>query len=180
MNAVQPLVIIRPVQAEDADELFPLVFGSQVTDTLIWDGPSSFEEYHQGVAERAERVRRGESHLFTIVEAMTGAPVGSIDIRPGSQEGRADIGLWIGAEFHGKGYGTEAVRQIVAYGFEVLGMEKIEACAFVGNHASRRIFEKNGFSLEGTVRKAILKRGLWYDEWLVGITREEYLDRVSE
>jgi RimJ/RimL family protein N-acetyltransferase len=50
-------------------------------------------------------------------------------------------------------------------------LQKIEATVFAGNMASRRIFEKNGFSLEGTIRKAALKRGQLIDEWLLGIVR---------
>jgi uncharacterized protein (DUF952 family) len=53
-------------------------------------------------------------------------------------------------------------------------MEKIEASIYTGNWASRRIFEKNGFLLEGTVRKATLKRGEWQDDWRLGITRQDY------
>ena len=57
-------------------------------------------------------------------------------------------------------------------------MQKIEAFVFAGNQASRQIFEKNGFSLEGTLRKAQLKRGKLLDEWIFGITREEWLDKL--
>jgi hypothetical protein len=56
-----------------------------------------------------------------------------------------------------------------------LTLEKIEATVFVGHWASRRIFEKNHFILEGTIRKAVQKRGEARDEWLFGITREDYL-----
>ena len=109
-------------------------------------------------------------------------PIGSADHPPGAdQELRADVGLWIGLPYHGKGYGTLAVRWLVDYGFTRLGLEKIEASIYTGNWASRRIFEKNGFILEGTIRKATLKRGQWQDDWRVGITREDYQqDRLQD
>ena len=53
-------------------------------------------------------------------------------------------------------------------------MEKVEACAFLGNLGSRRVLEKCGFAQEGLTRKAVLKRGRWLDEWVFGITREEW------
>jgi RimJ/RimL family protein N-acetyltransferase len=46
---------------------------------------------------------------------------------------------------------------------------------FTNNPASRRIFEKNGFQVEGTIRLAINKRGQLLDEWLLGITKEEFM-----
>jgi uncharacterized protein (DUF952 family)/RimJ/RimL family protein N-acetyltransferase len=175
------MLILRPVQAEDADHLFPMIYNSPVTDTLIWNGPESLDEYRQGLAKRAEFTARGESHSFTLVaiddvDAETAIPIGSsaIDLEPG-QPLRADLGLWIGLPHHGKGYGTLAVRWLVDYGFTRLGLEKIEASIYTGNLASRRIFEKNGFILEGTIRKATLKRGQWQDDWRVGLTREDYV-----
>jgi RimJ/RimL family protein N-acetyltransferase len=83
------------------------------------------------------------------------------------------MGLWIGPPFQGKGYATSAVKRILKYGFETLGMQKIEAKIFVGNIASRRVFEKCGFQLEGTIRRAEIKRGKFVDEWLFGILKEE-------
>ena len=90
-------------------------------------------------------------------------------MRPLPGDFRADIGLWVGEPFHGKGYGTAAIAQAVAYGFRALKLSKIEATCFVGNWPSRRSFEKNGFVLEGTIRRAVKKRGVLVDEWLLGI-----------
>jgi uncharacterized protein (DUF952 family)/RimJ/RimL family protein N-acetyltransferase len=174
------MLILRPVQPEDADRLFPMIYRSPVTDTLLWDGPDSLEEYQQGLAKRAEQTARGEDHMMTIVledDAQVEPPIaiGSVDIRPEpDQKLCADIGLWIGMPYHGKGYGTLTIRWMVEYGFIKLNLEKIEACVYSGNWASRRIFEKNGFIVEGTIRKATLKRGEWQDDWRMGLTREDY------
>lgn len=173
------MITLRPPQAADAEILFPLVYQTEVADTLLWDGPLSWEEYHQGIARRAEQVQRGEHHLFTIIAPDPEQPIGMTDIRPYEEPHRADIGLWIGIPFQGKSYGTKVVHCLVEYGFVRLELEKIEASVFVGNLASRRIFEKNGFLLEGTIRRAIYKRGQFLDEWLFGITRQDYLAAVS-
>jgi RimJ/RimL family protein N-acetyltransferase/uncharacterized protein (DUF952 family) len=165
-------VKLLPVQAQDAERLFLLLRQSGVTDWLLWDGPESWEEYNQNLALRAEEVARGEKYLFTIW--ADDQPVGNIDIRP-HNDFRADIGLWIGTPYHGQGIGSQAVQQITAYGFFRLGMEKIEAEVFVGNQASRRIFEKCGFTLEGTRRLSVRKRGKLLDEWNLGITRQDYM-----
>jgi uncharacterized protein (DUF952 family)/RimJ/RimL family protein N-acetyltransferase len=174
------MLILRPVQPLDADALFPLIYHSPVTDTLMWDGPASSEDYRQGLAIRASQTARGIDHMLTIVavddlHSEPLIPIGSADIRPElDQKLRADVGLWIGLPYHGKGYGTLAVRWLVDYGFIRLKLEKIEASIYSGNWASRRIFERNGFILEGTIRKATLKRGQWQDDWRMGLTREDY------
>jgi uncharacterized protein (DUF952 family)/RimJ/RimL family protein N-acetyltransferase len=174
------MLILRPVQPTDADILFPMIYHSPVTDTLAWDGPDSLDEYRQGLTHRTLQTAHGEDHMMTMVveddlHTNPPVPIGSADIRPEpNQELRADIGLWIGQPYHGKGYGTLTIRWMVDYGFTQLGLAKIEASVYAGNWASRRIFEKNGFILEGTIRKATLKRGQWQDDWRLGITCEDY------
>ncbi len=171
------LVTLKPVKAKDADELFPLVYKTAVTETIQWDGPSSLQQLRAGLEERELQTRNGTKHQFTIVESFSGKKIGSIDLRPDEDESyRGDMGLWIGIPYQGKGYGTAAVKLILRYGFEKLEMEKIEATIFAGNTASRRIFEKAGFTLEGTIRKCIKKRGQFLDEWLFGITKEDFQD----
>jgi uncharacterized protein (DUF952 family)/RimJ/RimL family protein N-acetyltransferase len=168
------MITIRPVLAVDAGSLFPLIYQTPVTNTLLWDGPTSQDEFRQSLEEREALTALGEQHNFTIEEAASRKPVGMISIRPDSSGSSGEIGLWIGETYHGRGYGTRAVREIVAYGFDRLSLSKAEACVFTGNFASRRIFEKNGFSLERTILHAVTKRGSPVDEWLFGLPRPEY------
>lgn len=170
MPGKQSAISLRGVLGSDADLLFPLIYNSPITETIVWDGPSNLTEYKNGLTEREFQHQRGEIHLFTIIES-SGGPIGSITIRPQTVF-RADIGLWIGLPFHGKGYGTEAVGLITKYGLEKLNLDKIEASIFLGNVASRKIFEKNGYILEGTIRSAVKKRGELVDEWLFGFVRK--------
>jgi RimJ/RimL family protein N-acetyltransferase len=168
--------VLRSPRPDDAELLYPLLVGSPVLDTLLWDGPTSRDAYLATWRKSVEATERGDRFLFTIEDAE-GQPVGSADLRPMSGVGgaspfRADLGLWIGLPHQGHGLGTRAVEELAAYGFQKLGLAKIEASVFVGNLASRRIFEKAGFSLEGTIRNAVSKRGRLLDEWIFGIVRD--------
>lgn len=162
------LVTLKPVEAGDADELFPLVFRTPVTDSILWEGPDSLEDLRARLTEREALTREGRWHQFTIVETGSGKRIGSIDVRPYADGFRGDLGLWVGVPFQRKGYGTEAIEKAVRYGFERLALEKIEAMVFVGNDSSRRAFEKAGFALEGTIRRCKKKRGGFVDVWLLG------------
>jgi len=157
---------LRPICEADANQLFPLVFRSHITDMLVWDGPESLQEYKAAMREREERMRAGLLHSFAIIHE--GAPIGATHIAPNESHTTGDIGLWIGSQFQGRGHGTESIRQLTAIGFEKLKLHRLEARVFVGNARSRRIFEKNGFNLEGTLRQAVLKRGKYLDEWILG------------
>lgn len=165
---------LKPVKQEDAEILFPYIHKRKVTDTIVWDGPESLELYREGFKEREGQVLRQEIYMFTIFH--NGKACGTCSIRP-EDEFKANIGLWIAEEFHGNAIGTSAVSELVKFGFEFLSLKKIEASVFIGNNQSRRIFEENGFLLEGTLRSACQKRGQSIDEWLFGITSTDYKKR---
>ena len=166
------MVTLRPTTQQDAPLLFPLIHRSPVTDTLIYDGPESLENYSEGMAGIAAK-----GHLFTIF--ASDEPAGNVDVRSYADGYRADIGLWLGERFHGRGAGTEAIRLVCHYAFTQLPLEKLEAAIFEGNHASRRAFEKNGFQLEGTIRLAVKKQGIYRNEWMLGLLRSEWAAGVG-
>lgn len=177
MTEAPPLVEIRPVRASDADALYPQIAGTSVIDTLVWDGPPSLDGYREGLARSEAQVLAGLSHFFTIVVGDAGRAVGSIWLRPKGPSGRADVGLWVGADSQGLGYGTAAIGHAVRYGFGQLPIDRIEAYIFVGNVASRRAFEKNGFVLEQTLSGGAVKQGEPRDEWLLVLPRARWASR---
>lgn len=68
----------------------------------------------------------------------------------------AELECAIGRAFQGQGYGVEAVRAVLRFGFEQIGFHKIEASHRATNSAARRTAEKCGFVHEGTKRDDIL------------------------
>jgi RimJ/RimL family protein N-acetyltransferase len=65
---------------------------------------------------------------------------------------KTEIGYWCRASMTGKGFVTEAVSALVAYAFEHLAAVRIEILTDEQNAASRRVAERCGFVLEGTLR----------------------------
>jgi RimJ/RimL family protein N-acetyltransferase len=75
----------------------------------------------------------------------------------------AEVGYWIAEPFWGRGIASLALAQATAYGFDTLGLERIQAMVFEGNAASMRVLEKNGFEFEGRLRRYILKESRFLD-----------------
>ena len=76
--------------------------------------------------------------------------------------------------YWGKGYATEAAREMLGYGFESLGLHRIFATCFPHNPASGRILKKIGMQYEGCQRQHLLKWGQFVDSELYGILRREW------
>ena len=88
----------------------------------------------------------------------------------------AHIGYLIGeVEYWGKGIGTELVKLLLEYGFKELNLHKITVDVVVPNLSSIRCIEKNGFRLEGTLKKEMYIDGKYYDVLKYGLLKEEWI-----
>ncbi len=103
--------------------------------------------------------------------AVDGELVGTIGLQVGNDVYRqsAEIGYWLGEDYWGRGIATEAVRAMTEWGFDNLGLLRIYALVFAANPASARVLEKAGYSLEGRMRNAVVKRGRVMDQLLLAI-----------
>ena len=82
-------------------------------------------------------------------------------------------GAWIGYALtkaqNGKGYTTEAVKQIVDFAFKELKLHRIEAGVMPRNPASIRVLEKAGFHKEGIAKENVRINGKWEDHQILAI-----------
>ncbi|HEU4542953.1 MAG TPA: GNAT family N-acetyltransferase [Jiangellaceae bacterium] len=93
--------------------------------------------------------------------------LGMVSLNLRDHRGSGEIGFWLGSAGRGRGLMTTAVRLVAEYAFapEGLGLERIVWRAGVGNWASRRVAWRLGFTIEGTLRKELPKRGERVDAW---------------
>ena len=167
-------VRLRPTTGGDAASAYRLVKDEAILRWLLWDGPNAEEEMSQTFRRWQERLETGESYQFAIERADEPGLIGCIGPRLVTYPEQADIGYWLGVPYWNRGYMTEAIRLICYFSFEYLGVVRVYATAFVGNVGSRRVLEKNGFSLDGTLRSHVPKRGEWRDEWFFSLLRSEW------
>ena len=83
----------------------------------------------------------------------------------------AEIGFGIVQAMWGRGYMTETCRAVVDYGFEDMGLVRVEARCQVTNPASARVLEKVGMRREGMVRDRVHSKAPEEDFWLYAIER---------
>jgi RimJ/RimL family protein N-acetyltransferase len=86
---------------------------------------------------------------------------------------RAEIGYWLARPYWGQGIMTDAVGTYVRYAFRELEVSRLTAHVFEFNSASARVLEKNGFILEGRLRKHFLKDGRLVDARFYGLLKDE-------
>ncbi|MDG1483706.1 MAG: GNAT family protein [Myxococcota bacterium] len=161
---------------------YAAIVGTNIFDTIVWDGPSDVQELHDWWSETASRSPSdvGLSLNMAVIERTSGRYIGGVSLRPVDGDPAViDIGYAFAVDSHGKGYATEAVGALVDEAFGKRGAERIFGNVFVGNVGSRRVMEKLGFVHEGTQRRCACKRGVWRDQWMIAITRPDWESRQA-
>ncbi|MCA9300833.1 MAG: GNAT family N-acetyltransferase [Phycisphaerales bacterium] len=171
------LVLTDPTAAQSA-AYHDLIRGTDVFDTLLWEGPKDVDDLRRG-AHFAHRARlAGTRYGFAVIEPGEGIQIGGVSYRPCEADPKSgDLGYMIASSHQGKGYGREAVARILRFAFEEADAERVWADIFVGNRASAALVEGLGLVLEGTLIQGIEKRGVRMDEWRYAITREAWTSR---
>lgn len=87
----------------------------------------------------------------------------------------AFMGIQIGErDYWGKGYGTDALRVLLCFGFGELNLQRVSLSFLEGNDRAQRSYEKCGFRYEGRERQAWAYDGRRWDEIYMGLLREEW------
>jgi len=161
---------IRRYRQSDAQALAALADNPNVCHYLMkrFPSPYTMEDATQWVTRFGNE---NEQHIFAI--EWQGQFVGGIGLEPMADiHGlTADVGYWVGEPFWGKGIATQALGLMVRHAFDTLHFLRLQATVFAENKNSARVLEKNGFALEGRLRRHITKYGRVYDALLYAKTK---------
>ncbi|MET9829208.1 GNAT family protein [Streptomyces sp. NPDC006385] len=169
--SVKPLLtgdttVLRPFTEADAAVMGDIIEDPEVlrfTDESP-SGELTPERLRAWYGTRSEQPDRLD---LAVTDRATGELVGEVVLYEWNAAARScEFRTLIGPRGRGRGLGTEATRLIVGYGFEQLGLHRIQLEAYGHNHRALRVYEKVGFVVEGVRREADLRDGQWVD-WVV-------------
>jgi ribosomal-protein-alanine N-acetyltransferase len=126
--------------------------------------PASTDAVVESIRRWLEHHAEDRLPMWVIVLKETGNVAGLIGF---VELSRANSAGWLtyelARELWGRGMTTEAVRAILSYGFDTMGLNRIAAGCWDGNLASRRVMEKAGMRYEGTTRQIKFAKGAYRD-----------------
>ncbi|RXI96143.1 N-acetyltransferase [Anaerobacillus alkaliphilus] len=168
-------LLLRPLQREDAEIVEEYASDYEIAKTTL-NIPHPYPkgsalDYIDSVLAAA---KNGRQHVFAITEKNSGSLLGTIALGIAEEHSRGELAYWVGKPHWGKGYGTEAARRLMQYGFETLQLRKIFAASFTDNPGSWRIMEKIGLKYEGTLKQHVSRLGNHHDLAYYGLLKEDY------
>ncbi|HEX4787379.1 MAG TPA: GNAT family N-acetyltransferase, partial [Actinospica sp.] len=146
-------LLLRPWGEQDIDAITAACQDPEIQRYVPLPAPYTRAHAETFVRETAPKGRAaGTDVVFGAIARETGAPVASVGLHRikalGAEYGGVgEIGFWTAPGARGRGYMTEAVREVCRWGFEELGLARIEWIAVADNEASWRVVQKLGFTL---------------------------------
>lgn len=165
-------VILRSPTNKDRAEFVTLNGASTRFHRGLVSPPKTPEQF----ATFLQKSGREDSVCFLICLVAGGAIIGAINLsqifRGGFQN--AYLGYYVGEQYAGQGYMTEALQLALRYAFEHLKLHRLEANIQPGNLASISLVKRAGFIREGYSRRYLKVGGRWRDHERWAIIAEDW------
>ena len=130
--------------------------------------------------QRASALRQGTGQKFQWIVEVDGRPAGWLTLVIHNWEhGLAEVGYALSASFQRRGLMRRALAAFVEEVFLTTSLERLEARCSVDNHASRRVLEACGFTLEGILRGYFVLADRRVDNLLFSCLRAEHLATIE-
>ncbi len=163
-------LILRPWSMQDLDQLLKYADNEKIASNLMDRFPHPYRK-ENGIEFITMASSQKPTNIFAI--EINGEAVGSIGLHLLNDIycKNAELGYWLAEPYWGKGIMTEAILQMVDYGFKTWDIERIFARPFGRNTASQKVLQKAGFQLEARFEKTIFKNGIFEDEMVFAIRK---------
>ncbi len=140
---------------------------------VTWQAHTNIEDTRAFMALILDGYQQG-NHLFWGIE-FEQKLVGTIDfVSVNETHNFAEIGYVLSEAYWNKGITTEAAKKLIDFGFNELGLVRIQARCFEENIGSQKVMEKSGMIFEGILRKSMFIKGIHQNVKMYAITDDDY------
>lgn len=168
-------VLLREMRLADANDLFEYASDPEVSQYTSWETHQSIEDTKDFVktvieAQQKKQVRNWCIELKAGKKAIGACGFVYWDI----QHSRAAFGYALARKYWNQGIMTEAMNEVIAFGFHQMKLNRIEAICEIENIGSFRVMEKLGMQNEGLYREYVFKGGRFRDVKMYSILKKDY------
>lgn len=163
-------LLLRRVDSDDIKEIFALRSNPETMKYIPRPLVKTNEDALEHIAMIDSKIDSNEGINWAITLKDNPKLIGVIGhyrIKP--ENYRAELGYMLLPEYHGKGIVSEAVKEAVKYGFQVMKLNSLEAIIDPDNYASAKVLEKNGFVKEAHLKEYEFFEGRFLDTVIYSI-----------
>lgn len=167
--------VLRQIELSDAKEVFHYFSQDEVMKYYDLDVLKDIGEAKKIIRKWQKKYHKNEGLRWGIATKEENKIIGSCGFHNWEKEHfKAEIGFEVSPEYWRSGVMTEVLQPTLAYGFEKMGLRRIEALYDPGNIASQKTLKKAGFIYEGTLRESAFEKGQFCDASICSLLKKEF------
>ena len=169
---------LRKLAMRDASDIFEYSRDPLVAKYVLWEAHRSIGESRAYLRYMLRKYRMNEPASWGIEWKATGRIIGTIGFMwIQSDNAAAEVGYSLARAHWGQGIMTEALQAVIAYGFNSLRLNRIEAIHEPENPASGAVMRKCGMQFEGRLRQKLCNKGRYADVDLYAILKSDFKNK---
>ena len=179
MNINGKVVTLRAIERDDLELMRQMLNDPEIENLVVgWAFPVSKYQQEQWY----EKNINDKNNLRFIIETEADGALGIATLTNIDWKNRrATHGIKLARrENRTKGIGTDSVMAIMRYAFDELQLNRLDGSWFEDNIASKKLYQKCGWKVEGRIRDCIYKNGSYRDLDIVGILKKEYYELIEK
>ncbi|APJ04993.1 GNAT family N-acetyltransferase [Silvanigrella aquatica] len=178
MNLHSKRISLRPIENDDAQDIFEYGSNINVSRYMIWNSHKSIQDSYDYIKSIQKMYKVAPISNFGITVLHNGKEklIGTVGLfkRLKAFQKTYELGYVLNELWWGKGYAYEACNLIINYGFKNFDIHRIEAHCVVENKGSMKVMEKLGMQREGIIRQNYIKNEIIYDLYLYSLLKSEW------
>lgn len=157
-------LMIRELKIDDALDMYEYTSKPEVSKFLTWEPHLNVEQDRKFIKKALSNKGKGSYYFGIVLVTDPQKLIGSIHIYDVNEmHRRCEISYILNPDYSGKGYATEAVKEVIKWIFTTLGLRRIQALCIEGNEKSECLMKRCGMQYEGLLKNyAVLKDGKSY------------------
>ena len=168
---------LRNVTSEDAKDMFTYLSDQEVVQHMGLEPYKSVEDVLEEIDWYKSIWEKGTGIRWCITLKNEDTVIGSCGfLNRQPKHYKSEIGYELSRKYWGQGIAGEALEAVLAYGFQHLNLERIEALIEPLNISSQKLVEKHGFLREGLLRHHEYTCGKFDDLYMYSILKGDFKD----
>ncbi|MDD5369870.1 MAG: GNAT family protein [Anaerolineaceae bacterium] len=167
-------LMLREITRADRESVFRIYSDEMVTDTLTIPPLKSLYESENLIIGWDEQFEHKQGIRWGVIDKDENCLIGTCGYQAWQRSMRGEIGYDLGRACWGKGLMGEALNSILAYGFEEVGLNRIEAFVDPANDRSIHLLNRMGFRREGLLREYGYWKGRFWDQICYAMLKREW------
>ncbi|WP_022793257.1 GNAT family N-acetyltransferase [Marinococcus halotolerans] len=168
-------LLLRPFSEKDINVLAELANNYRIAKTTLeLPYPYTEEDAWWWIGHHPGWIEEGSRFPFAVTKKDEDELIGNITVRVQPEHRRGELGYWLGTDYWGNGYMSEAAALVRDFSFHTLKANRLTAPVMSKNQASAGVLKRIGMRYEGTLRQDIWKWSSYEDVDMYGMTADDW------